>query len=121
MAERNCLWASHKWKQLFCLSEVAKQLAQPRRNFAMRLGNECVQTMDAPVTKRLIISGLTPSITADDISRRLISFGTVKAADGFGLSNAVGETRKFGYVTLETTTGKLTKCKDFILSSVYRM
>jgi hypothetical protein len=77
--------------------------------------------MDAPVTKRLIISGLTPSITADDISRRLISFGTVKAADGFGLSNAVGETRKFGYVTLETTTGKLTKCKDFILSSVYRM
>lgn len=68
-------------------------------------------TMDTPVTKRLIISGLTPSITADDISRRLTSFGTVKAADGFGLLNGVGETRKFGYVTLETTTGKLAKCK----------
>jgi hypothetical protein len=68
-------------------------------------------TMDAPVTKRLIISGLTPSITADDISRRLTSFGAVKAADGFGLPNGVGETRKFGYVTLETTTGKLAKCK----------
>ena len=67
--------------------------------------------MDTPVTKRLIISGLTSSITADDISRRLTSFGTVKAADGFGLPNGVGETRKFGYVTLETTAGKLAKCK----------
>ena len=66
--------------------------------------------MDEPVTKRLIISGLTPAITADDISKRLTTFGTVKSADGFGLSDGLGEPRKFGYVTLETTTTKLAKC-----------
>ncbi|KIM39552.1 hypothetical protein M413DRAFT_29270 [Hebeloma cylindrosporum] len=76
--------------------------------------------MDAPVTKRLIISGLTPAITADDISRRLTSFGTVKAADGFGLPNGVGETRKFGYVTLETTTGKLAKCMNLLSGSTWK-
>ena len=66
--------------------------------------------MDTPITKRLIISGLTTSITADDISRRLTTFGTVKALDGFGLTDGLGQPRKFGYVTLETTTGKLAKC-----------
>ena len=66
--------------------------------------------MDTPITKRLIISGLTTSISADDISRRLSTFGTVKASDGFGLPDGLGQPRKFGYVTLETTTGKLAKC-----------
>ena len=61
-------------------------------------------------TKDLIISGLTPSITADDIFRRLTTFGTVKASDGFGLTDGLGQPRKFGYVTLETTTEKLAKC-----------
>jgi len=65
---------------------------------------------DSIITKRLIISGLTPSITAEDISRRLTSFGTVKAADGFGLPDGLGQPRKFGYVTLETTASKLAKC-----------
>ena len=68
--------------------------------------------MDAPITKRLIISGLTTSITVDDISGRLATFGTVKATDGFGLTDGLGQPRKFGYVTLETTTGKLAKCMD---------
>jgi len=70
-------------------------------------------SMDEPITKRLIISGLTPAITAADISRRLTTFGTVKAADGFGLPDGVGEPRKFGYVTIETTVGKLSKCALF--------
>jgi hypothetical protein len=68
------------------------------------------------ITKRLIISGLTPSITADDISRRLTNFGTVKASDGFGLTDGLGQPRKFGYVTLETTTEKLAKCMRLSLS-----
>jgi hypothetical protein len=72
--------------------------------------------LDTPITKRLIISGLTPSITADDISRRLTTFGTVKATDGFGLTDGLGQPRKFGYVTLETTTGKLAKCMPEQLS-----
>ena len=66
--------------------------------------------MDTPITKRLIISGLTMSITENDISQRLTTFGTVKASDGFGLTDGLGQPRKFGYVTLETTTGKLAKC-----------
>ena len=71
--------------------------------------------MDTPITKRLIISGLTTSITVDDISRRLTTFGTVKATDGFGLTDGIGQPRKFAYVTLETTTGKLAKCRDSFL------
>ncbi|KAF8880245.1 hypothetical protein CPB84DRAFT_1838383 [Gymnopilus junonius] len=62
---------------------------------------------DAPITKRLIISGLTPSISAEDISRRLATFGTVKAAD-------------VGYVTLETTVGKLAKCMNLLSGSTWK-
>ena len=68
--------------------------------------------MDEPISKRLIISGLTPAITAEDLSRRLTTFGTVKAADGFGLPDGLGNPRNFGYVTLDTTVGKLAKCKQ---------
>lgn len=66
---------------------------------------------DAPVTQRVIISGLTPAITVQDLTRRLGSFGTVKAADGFGLTDGLDQPRKFGFVTLETTTSKLARCK----------
>ncbi|KAF5316326.1 hypothetical protein D9619_006760 [Psilocybe cf. subviscida] len=76
--------------------------------------------MDEPITKRLIISGLTPAITADDISKRLTTFGTVKAADGFGLPDGLGEPRKFGYVTLETTTTKLAKCMNLLSGSKWK-
>jgi hypothetical protein len=75
--------------------------------------------MDTPITKRLIISGLTTSITANDISQRLTTFGTVKASDGFGLTDGLGQPRKFGYVTLETTTGKLAKCMTALLPSSF--
>ncbi|KAF9563564.1 hypothetical protein CPC08DRAFT_792891 [Agrocybe pediades] len=76
--------------------------------------------MDEPITKRLIISGLTPAITAEDISRRLTTFGTVKAADGFGLPDGLGQPRKFGYVTLETTVGKLSKCMNLLSGSTWK-
>ena len=62
------------------------------------------------ITKRLHISGLTPAITADDISRRLSTFGSVKCVDGIGLLDGLGAPRKFGYITIETTVGKLAKC-----------
>lgn len=67
--------------------------------------------MDTPITKRLHISGLTPALTADDIQQRLSSFGKVLNLDGFGLKDGLGQPRKFGYITLETTTGKLAKCE----------
>ncbi len=65
---------------------------------------------DSLITKRLLISGLTPAITKDDITHLLGSFGSVKAADGFGLVDALGQPRKFAFVTLETTPSKLGKC-----------
>ncbi|KAG2012187.1 hypothetical protein CC2G_012222 [Coprinopsis cinerea AmutBmut pab1-1] len=76
--------------------------------------------MDTPITKRLHISGLTPSITADDIAKRLSTFGTVKAVDGFGLLDAVGQPRKFGYVTIETTAGKLAKCMNVLSGATWK-
>ena len=67
------------------------------------------------ITKRLHISGLTPSISVADLSRRLSAFGNVKELDGFGKLDALGQPRKFGYVTLEGTKGQLAKCEHYIL------
>jgi hypothetical protein len=62
------------------------------------------------ITKRLHISGLTPAITAADLSQKLGSFGSVKALDGFGKLDALEQPRKYGYVTIETTKPKLARC-----------
>jgi hypothetical protein len=69
------------------------------------------QNPDAPVTKRLHISGLTPAITLDDLNRRLSTFGSVEAVDGMGKVDAVGRPRSFAYVTLNTNVGKLSRCE----------
>ncbi len=66
--------------------------------------------MDEVITKRIHISGLTPAITSKNLSDRLGSFGTVKAMDGFGALDNLGQPRKFAYATLETTKGKLARC-----------
>ncbi|GLB41442.1 putative peptide hydrolase [Lyophyllum shimeji] len=76
--------------------------------------------MDEVITKRLHISGLTLALTADDISKRLSTFGTVKAVDGFGLLDGVGQPRKFGYVTLETTQAKLARCLNLLSGSTWK-
>ena len=70
--------------------------------------------MDALITKRLHISGLTPALSVDDIKQRFSSFGTVINLEGFGLTDGVGQPRKFGYVTVETTGPKLAKCAWFL-------
>ncbi|KAJ3757756.1 hypothetical protein EV360DRAFT_70876 [Lentinula raphanica] len=75
---------------------------------------------DSPVVKRLHISGLTPSLTPADLSARLSHFGTVKSVDGFGLSDGVGQPRKFGYVTIETTSGMLKKCLSSLSGTTYK-
>lgn len=71
------------------------------------------------ITKRLHISGLTPTISPVDLSQRLSSFGTVKAIDGFGQLDAIGQPRKFGYVTLETTKSKLARCTSIPFSILF--
>ncbi|KAI0358142.1 hypothetical protein OH77DRAFT_1587865 [Trametes cingulata] len=70
--------------------------------------------MDEVITKRIHISGLTPAISAKDLSDRLGSFGTVKSLDGFGALDALGQPRKFAYATLETTKGKLARCMNLL-------
>ena len=62
------------------------------------------------ITKRLLISGLTSAITSHDLSHRLGTFGTVAALDGLGKLDALGQPRKFAYVTLQTTKTQLSKC-----------
>ncbi|KAM6504155.1 hypothetical protein JOM56_001098 [Amanita muscaria] len=77
--------------------------------------------MEEPlITKRLHISGLTPALTGTDISQRLSSFGTVKAVDGFDLLDGVGRQRKFGFVTIETTLSKFTKCCNSLSGSTWK-
>lgn len=63
------------------------------------------------ITKRLHVSGLTPAISPTDLSQKLGSFGSVKSLDGFGQLDGLGEPRKFGYVTIETTKPKLARCE----------
>lgn len=46
----------------------------------------------APVhSKRLIVSGLTSSITTEALLERFASFGSVKAVDGIGLKDGNGK------------------------------
>ncbi|KAK7686295.1 hypothetical protein QCA50_010519 [Cerrena zonata] len=66
------------------------------------------------ITKRLHISGLTPAITSETLSQRLGSFGTVQSLDGFGKVDALGQPRKFAYVTIETTKSKLARCMNLL-------
>ncbi|KAH7923702.1 hypothetical protein BV22DRAFT_1196524 [Leucogyrophana mollusca] len=73
-----------------------------------------------PVIKRLHVSGLTPAISPDDLSRRLSGFGTVKVLDGFGKLDGLGQPRKYGYVTLETTKGQLAKCLNVLSGSTWK-
>jgi len=72
----------------------------------------CSIVMDTElVTKRLHISGLTPSITPSDLISRLLTFGSVKDLAGFGKLDGLGQPREFGYVTIEGTKGQLAKCE----------
>jgi hypothetical protein len=62
------------------------------------------------ITKRLLISGLTPAISSNDLSRRIGTFGSVTALDGLGKLDALDQPRNFAHVTLETTKTQLSRC-----------
>lgn len=67
--------------------------------------------MTDTISKRLHISGLTPQVTSEDLTKRLSSFGKVQALDGVGKLDALGRPRPFAYATLETSKGQLAKCE----------
>ncbi|KAF7773239.1 hypothetical protein Agabi119p4_5406 [Agaricus bisporus var. burnettii] len=75
---------------------------------------------NSTVSKRLHISGLTPSISQQDLSQRLSTFGTLKSLDGLGLVDAVGNPRKFAYATLEGAPAKVTKCMNVLSGSTWK-
>ncbi|KAI5990532.1 hypothetical protein F5J12DRAFT_966560 [Pisolithus orientalis] len=72
------------------------------------------------VTKRLHISGLTPSITSSDIHRRLSAFGSVTSLDGFGQLDALGDPRPFAYATLEGKEKDIAKCMNVLSGSTWK-
>ena len=74
---------------------------------------------DRPITKRLHISGLTAALSSHDIECRLAAFGTVTALDGFGKLDALGQPRKYAYVTLETTKSQLSRCMQSLKTLSY--
>ncbi|KIK60441.1 hypothetical protein GYMLUDRAFT_73890 [Collybiopsis luxurians FD-317 M1] len=72
------------------------------------------------ITKRLHVSGLTPTITPADLSARFGNFGTVKSLDGFDLLDGIGQPRKFGFVTIEATEAALKKCLSTLSGTTYK-
>jgi hypothetical protein len=72
---------------------------------------------DSLITKRLHISGLTTAISSHDLEGRLATFGSLTALDGFGKLDALGQPRKFVYVTLQTTKSQLSRCMQSPTSS----
>ena len=62
------------------------------------------------VRKRLHVAGLTPAVSASDLSQRMGTFGTVIAVDGVGALDGLGRPRPFAYVTIEAKKSQLTRC-----------
>ncbi|KZV96763.1 hypothetical protein EXIGLDRAFT_732325 [Exidia glandulosa HHB12029] len=69
---------------------------------------------------RLHISGLTPSISQQDIASKLASFGTVHAVDGFGALDGNGDPRKFAYATLEAQPSQVSKCINALSGTTWK-
>ncbi|KAI6003136.1 hypothetical protein EDD15DRAFT_2227232 [Pisolithus albus] len=77
-------------------------------------------TEETVVTKRLHVSGLTPSITPTDILNRFSTFGSVKSLDGFGKLDALGDPRRFAYVTLQGKEKDVAKCMNVLSGSTWK-
>jgi hypothetical protein len=72
------------------------------------------------ISKRLHISGLTPSLKSSDIHSRFSAFGTVKDISGFGAIDANGDPKKFAYLTLDATEEKLRRCLSSLSGTVWK-
>jgi len=64
----------------------------------------------AVVRKRLHVAGLTPAVSASDLSQRLGTFGTIVTVDGVGALDGLGRPRPFAYVTIEAKSSQLARC-----------
>ncbi|WWC86018.1 uncharacterized protein L201_000889 [Kwoniella dendrophila CBS 6074] len=75
--------------------------------------------VDAVVTKRLHVGGLTPAITTAHIKERFSSFGTVSDVEELG-PDALGQPRPFTFLTLQSTPVQLKKCLNILSGSFWR-
>lgn len=108
-----CLWVGTDYTAPPLLDSVSVHHLRPSVQSWTRPG--CSRPLtpadQSMQTKRLHISGLTPAISEQDIYSRFSVFGTVKAVNGFGQLNAVGQPRNFAFLSLEATPDKVSKCK----------
>ncbi|WWD16369.1 hypothetical protein CI109_100795 [Kwoniella shandongensis] len=75
--------------------------------------------VDATVTKRIHIGGLTPSITTAHIKDRFSSFGNVREVEEMK-PDGLGQPRPFTFFTIETTPVQLKKCLNIMSGSHWR-
>ncbi|OCF59395.1 hypothetical protein L486_02060 [Kwoniella mangroviensis CBS 10435] len=75
--------------------------------------------VDATITKRLHVGGLTPAITTQHIKERFSSFGVVSEIEELGV-DALGHPRPFTFLTLSTTPLQLKKCLNILSGSFWR-
>ncbi|ORX35300.1 hypothetical protein BD324DRAFT_632243 [Kockovaella imperatae] len=71
------------------------------------------------VQKRLHVAGLIPSITPEHLKDRFKSFGTVNSVEWPG-PDALGQPRRFAYVSIESTLPQLKKCLNIMSGSTWR-
>ncbi|BGP02211.1 hypothetical protein RTG_02402 [Rhodotorula toruloides ATCC 204091] len=77
----------------------------------------------APVTKRVHVGGLAPSVSPKDLVQRFSSFGTVvggeKGVEGLGKTET-GLHRSFAFFSLETTEAKFARCMSMLNGSMWK-
>lgn len=95
---------------VFLTGRRRRECAPPRSQRSGRSQGGWIPTTMTSEEKRIIVSGLTRTISTSDLTSRFSAFGVVKAVDGLGKLDALGQPRKYAYVTLESTPAMHAKC-----------
>ncbi|GAA6029004.1 hypothetical protein JCM8097_001547 [Rhodosporidiobolus ruineniae] len=81
------------------------------------------QLSTEPVTKRIHVGNLAPSVSKKDLVQRFSSFGSIQqgeqGVDGLG-TNEFGLPRPFAFFNLETTEAKFAKCMSMLNGSMWK-
>ncbi|BGP42331.1 hypothetical protein JCM10449v2_006336 [Rhodotorula kratochvilovae] len=76
-----------------------------------------------PVTKRIHVGGLAPSVQPKDLVQRFSSFGTVIGGEngvtGLGTTDT-GLPRSFAFFSIETTDAKFARCMSMLNGSMWK-
>lgn len=69
---------------------------------------------------RLHVAGLGPSITPQDIEKRLGAFGKVLKIDGVGKLDGNGIPLKYAFVDISSTTSEIIRCMNLLSGTIYK-